>query len=117
MGNMIMSRAMDAGILKLGSCENGMQPLLKTVAAIPGDIVTVGNDGIAVNCKPIDNTGRIRFDHDGIPIPMIDEGVFLVERGRVWLISNYHKRSYDSRYFGAVSVNDIVGMAVPVLTE
>jgi type IV secretory pathway protease TraF len=45
------------------------------------------------------------------PVPA---GFHSVRTGEVWLLSVHHPRSFDSRYFGAVPVTNIQGVARPI---
>lgn len=40
-------------------------------------------------------------------------GRFQVQPGTVWLVSSYHPQSFDSRYFGPLSMGQIEGKAYP----
>jgi type IV secretory pathway protease TraF len=67
--------------------------------------------GVAVNGRWIEGTERI----GEIQTPRIAAGEYLVPADHVWVVSNYHPRSFDSRYFGPVKIGGILGLAKPVL--
>ena len=102
----------DRGFLELGDCPHTETvALLKPVAAVPGDRVSVTASGIAVN-------GRI-LPHS-VPehgMPAYPNGTYRVPRGHVWLISSYSAGSFDSRYFGPVPLTKLRGRAVPILVH
>ena len=50
------------GYIGKGDCPGGYEPLLKPVAAIPGDVVTVDADGIAVNGRSLTNSAALTVD-------------------------------------------------------
>jgi conjugative transfer signal peptidase TraF len=94
-----------------GSCPDTFAaPFLKPVAAIEGDTVQIRKGHLAmVNGKEMPNTvSRPSIE----PFP---DGTYLVKPGEVWVLSSYSPRSFDSRYYGPVSVLKIQGEAIPLL--
>jgi len=102
------------GYLVAGGCEGGTEPLVKPVAAVAGDMVTVAPEGIAVNGAAIGNTARLTQDSAGRALHPVPAGSYLVAPGQVWLLSGHTPRSFDSRYFGPVPVGNVLGLARPV---
>jgi len=84
--------------------------LLKPISAVAGDIVQIrSGHPVTVNGREIPNT---EAQPDKEPWP---DGTYTVKPGEVWLFSSYNIKSYDSRYFGPVSVSTIQGEAIPLL--
>ncbi len=112
----LFERARDAGYLAYGLCEGGFAPLIKRIAAVPGDQVTVTAAGVRINDALQAKSQKIATDSvgQGVPRAPISD---VVPAGHVLLLSDYSARSYDSRYFGAVPTGRIQGVVVPVLTE
>ncbi len=88
-------------------------PLLKHIAALPGQTVcrtgdTVTIDGIAAG---------IALDHDhlGRPLPRW-RGCDRLGGGEVFLMNRGVPESLDGRYFGPFPAASIIGQAVPVWT-
>jgi conjugative transfer signal peptidase TraF len=102
------------GYIPAGTCPGGREPLIKPVAAIPGDLVTVTARGLAVNGEPVADSGALDKDSAGRPLRPIAAGAYRVPADAVWLLSEHDPRSFDSRYFGAVPVANIQGIARPV---
>lgn len=98
-----------------GFCASGTAPLLKPVAAVAGDDVTVTAAGISVNGVPIPNSAARPHDAAGRPLHPIAPGTYRVAPGQVWLISSYSAESWDSRYLGPVPIADIRSLAQPIL--
>lgn len=98
------------------ACPGGYRPLFKPVAAMAGDVVTVAAEGISVNGRLLPNTKARAKDGEGRPLPVVARGSYPVLPGQVWVISTYNARSYDGRYFGAVPVKGVVGVAEPIAT-
>jgi conjugative transfer signal peptidase TraF len=105
------------GTVPYGRCPGGYEPLLKPVAAIAGDVVTVTPDGLQVNSEALPNSVALAADSAGQPLPQQPAGSFTVPEGELWLVSNYNAASFDSRYFGAVPVSLVLGTTQPVWTS
>lgn len=105
-------RAFLRGYLRRGLCSGGYAPLIKPVAALPGQTVEIGAtvviDGRQVVSSPI----RMR-DGQGRPIQAWFGGQ--VDPGTLFVLSSF-AGSYDSRYFGPLPVEGLLGLARPVFT-
>lgn len=102
------------GYLWDGDCPGHYLHLMKPVAAVAGDTVQVSRAGVAVNGRMIPNSRPSFRDPKGRSLAMFPAGLYRVPVGQVWLVSHYHPRSYDSRYYGPVPVRQIEGVAQPV---
>ena len=99
--------------VKSFGCGDGYAPLLKPIAARAGDNVTVSEAGVAVNGKLLPNSKQYPKDGIGRPMPLIPLGTYAVLPGTVWVISSYNRFSFDSRYFGAIHLDESVQYAKP----
>jgi conjugative transfer signal peptidase TraF len=95
-------------------CADGYLPLLKPVVAREGDIVRVSAAGIAVNGKPLEKSTPAEKDSRGRLLPLARRGTHVVGPGKIWVISTYHPGSFDSRYFGSISLSSVRAMSSPV---
>lgn len=103
----------DQGYIARGNGPGGCAPLLKRLVAIAGDYVEVESEGLRVNGAWVPNSARLAFDNKGHAIPCIaTTGV--VPPGWAWILSDYNDRSFDSRYFGPVRIEQIVSTARPL---
>ena len=103
------------GYIASGSCPGGHAPLLKPVAATPGDTVAVTASGlIAVNGELVRGSAQLAQDSAGRPLQPVQPGTYPVTNGQVWLLSGHDPRSFDSRYYGPVPANAVQGVARPV---
>ncbi|GJG89650.1 putative conjugal transfer protein TraF [Gemmatimonadetes bacterium T265] len=102
------------GYVMRGSCPGGAEPVLKRVAAVPGDTVVVDASGLHVNGRLLANSRALARDAAGRAAPAVTPGRIVVHVGMAWLWSPYSMRSYDSRYFGAVPTDGWVGLTYPV---
>jgi conjugative transfer signal peptidase TraF len=86
-------------------------PLLKHVAALPGQTVcrtddTIRIDGIAVGAA-------LNRDHLGRSLP-VWHGCRVILAGEVFLMNRQSVASLDGRYFGPLPTTTIVGRADPI---
>jgi conjugative transfer signal peptidase TraF len=85
-------------------------PLLKPIAALPGELVCVEEGGLYIGAETY---GQVYTEAGGYWLPHMT-GCLTVEEGEVFVASK-HYRSLDSRYFGPIKVGDITATATPVL--
>lgn len=97
-----------------GTCAEGLAPLLKPVVARAGDQVVVTARGLAVNGHELLHTAIPEHDSRGRPLPAVPPGTYPVRSGTVWVLSTYHPRSLDSRYYGAISEASIIDGMRPI---
>ncbi len=105
-GDVVVFKAPSGEPCAVDQCE-----YIKRVIGLPGDTVMVQNNRVFVNGKLLPETY--------LPDPAITnsgtflkEGMsFIVPRGRVILFGDNRPHSRDSREFGAVSLQGIVGRA------
>lgn len=88
-------------------------PLLKPVAALPGDAVCVQDEGVFIQGLFVAPVASV--DGAGRRLPRWRGCVTLAD-GEVFVLSTWSPRSVDSRYFGPVRVSTIAGVARPLWT-
>ncbi len=99
-----------------GVCPNGLEPLLKTVGAVAGDVVTLDAAGVSVNGVALPNTAALPADSAGQPLRPFPAGTYVVQPGQVFLFSSHDPRVFDSRYLGPIPTSSVIATATPVLT-
>ncbi|NTE89357.1 conjugative transfer signal peptidase TraF [Agrobacterium rubi] len=104
--------AWERGYVRHGLCAGGFAPLIKAVAALPGQRVAIG-DTVAIDGAVLD-ASLIR-ENDGQGRPIIPYSGGIVPPGHVFLHSSFAS-SYDSRYFGPIPISGLLGLATPILT-
>lgn len=105
----------ERGYIPTGGCPGGYEPLVKPIAAVPGDTVDVSTgDGVSVNDEPVSGTVQLARDSAGRVLKAFPPGAYPVAPGEVWLLSGHDPRSFDSRYFGPVPAANVQGVAQPV---
>lgn len=98
------------GYLASGRCPTAAEPLLKVVAAIAGDSVTVSANGVAVNGCLLPHSRALSQDAAGRRLSPWPHGHFQLRRGELWLYAA-NDRSWDSRYFGPLTDTNVVAKA------
>jgi conjugative transfer signal peptidase TraF len=102
------------GYLARGPCFNNTELLLKSIAAIAGDAVNVTAAGVLVDSCLLPHSRPIARDQSGrklVPWPL---GYYRLRQNLVWLYAS-NDRSWDSRYWGPLSLADIYAEAMPLL--
>jgi conjugative transfer signal peptidase TraF len=103
------------GYLPAGACPGGTAPLGKIVLALEGDEIDLRGDGIAVNGRPVPRSRLATLDSRGRPLPRQVRRPARLRRGEIFLFSPFDDRSFDSRYFGPVPQEAVLGVIAPVL--
>ncbi|MGO7042130.1 conjugative transfer signal peptidase TraF [Rhizobium acaciae] len=103
--------ALIRGYLRRGLCAGGFAPLIKTVVALAGKRVEVG-DHVVIDGRPVAASAVRKKDGEGRAIQPFSGGI--VPSGTLFLHSSFAS-SYDSRYFGPVPDSGLLGLARPVL--
>jgi conjugative transfer signal peptidase TraF len=88
-------------------------PMLKSVAAIPGDDVCSLGGRLRVNGR--DQARIAERDARGVALPHW-RGCRRLTPGEVFVLSTHAPNSFDSRYFGPVPMNAVIGVYRPFLT-
>lgn len=81
-------------------------PLIKTVWAVPGEQICYENGHVYVQGRP--PLRVLKQDGLGRPLPSYD-GCYAIPKDEVFLISSDVQTSFDSRYFGPVPQDNILG--------
>jgi conjugative transfer signal peptidase TraF len=105
------------GYLGPGACKSGVRPLGKIVLAVEGDVVTFEQDRIRVNGEGVANSETASKDSRGRALPHYAWGEHRMGPGELWLFSPYHRKAFDSRYFGPVRVSQAVSVIEPLWTQ
>jgi signal peptidase I len=100
----------DIVVLNPPSEANADKPYIKRVIGLPGDTLEVRENGVYIN--------GIRLDEpylDGKPSPCIENsqvcGPVEIPEGSVYVMGDNRTNSEDSRYFGLVPIDNIIGKA------
>jgi len=115
--------------------------LVKRVIGLPGDAIELKNDVLVINGKPLsyclDDPGTFQTDIFEDPSPLVVReqlgskdhfvmilpsrpalrtfGAIVVPKGKYFVMGDSRDNSHDSRYFGAVARDQIIGCVSAVL--
>lgn len=103
--------ALERGYLRSGLCPGGFAPLIKTVVAGAGQRVEIRAD-VIIDGHPLAHSTVRKSDGAGRAVEPFSGG--MVPPGFIFLHSSFAS-SYDSRYFGPVPVQGVLGLARPLL--
>lgn len=104
--------ARERGYLRTGLCPGWMSPLLKTVVALPGQIIDIG-ELVTIDDRELPRSVLRPVDAEGRKLSTFAGGV--VPPHHAFLHSSF-AGSYDSRYFGPIPLSGLLGRAHPVFT-
>lgn len=107
-----MREARARGYLRFGLCAGRVAPLIKTVVATSGQVIEIHED-VRIDGRPLRHSRVARTDGQRREMVHYDGGV--VPPGAVFLHSEF-PGSFDSRYFGPLPMDGILGLAHEVWT-
>ncbi len=102
------------GYLSPGPCADDTELLLKSIAAVAGDVVDITAAGVLINGCLLVRSRPVAHDRSGRRLAPWRPGYHRLAAGEVWLYAA-DERSWDSRYWGPASVADLQAEAVPLL--
>ena len=89
-------------------------PLLKRVAAVPGQRVC--RTGLAITVDGVPMGDALDRDRRGRPLP-VWQGCRSVAAGELFLMNWQVRDSLDGRYFGPLPATAVIGRATPLYTD
>lgn len=99
--------AVKRGYLQTGKCENGISPVGKKVIAKRGDHVKIDENGIEINGILIRNSKPKNADDKNRMLTYSKIDICLLEGE--YIVSSEYEDSYDSRYFGIIRKDQVIG--------
>ncbi|MCT7378241.1 S26 family signal peptidase [Chelativorans salis] len=114
-GDLVLVRAPDsiAELAEIRGYLSGNVPLVKHIAALPGEHVCAFNEIIIIGGQIV--ARRLGADRQGRPLPWWNACRRLAGDA-VFLLNSDAPGSFDSRYFGPVPATNIIGRLVPLWT-
>jgi signal peptidase I len=88
-------------------------PFIKRVIGLPGDEVTLKDDGLVyVNGTPLDEPYTYT-NAAGVHEPTTNSGVqrWVIPAGDLFVMGDHRAASADSRVFGPIAISDVIGRA------
>lgn len=108
--------ALERNYLSVGSCKERVEPVIKKVVAVGGDVVELTPKLIIVNGVVLPHSTTFLRDEDNRSIPAIARGRYKLSDTDVWLYGERDVKSWDSRYFGAINKASIRSILKPIFT-
>jgi conjugative transfer signal peptidase TraF len=112
----IFAMAVDRGYISKGYTPAGCVPLIKRLAGIAGDRVTIDLAGVEVNGVRLTNSAPLTKDAAGRPLHFYPLQNYILGPNEVLLMSEYSAASWDARYFGPLQATTIESVITPILT-
>lgn len=104
------------GYTGAGNCADGTAPLIKPVAAMGPSQVFITDNGVLIGDKLAADSKPLKTDSNTQPLPVL-RGKIRIPENSLFLLSNHHRLSLDSRYFGPVPVSAVSMIVAPLFTE
>lgn len=93
----------------VGVRTRGRDDLIKRVVGLPGETVEIRSNRVLVDGAALAEP----YLDDGATMP--DEGPFQVGEDEVFLMGDNRQFSFDSRRFGPIALEDVIGRAFVVI--
>ena len=97
-----------------GDCPGGSQALIKKIAALPGQVVTVTKTGVWIDGRLWPMSTPLTHDTAGRTLAP-DYGTHTIQLGTVWVMG-LSPKAWDSRYYGSIPDADLLSREKAVLT-
>lgn len=89
-------------------------PLLKHIAALPGQVVCRTGKAVTVNGRPLGDA--LKRDRMRRPLP-VWQGCRRLAADEIFLMNPAVPDSFDGRYFGPTPTRTVIGKAMPLYTD
>jgi conjugative transfer signal peptidase TraF len=110
----IAQQGLSRGYLQTGPCVGSAEPVWKIAGALPGDIIDIERDWIAVSGGRIPHGAVASHDSAGRPLHRASWGNHKVAGREVWLLGLNDRRRWESRYFGPVPLASVWAQVEPI---
>jgi conjugative transfer signal peptidase TraF len=112
----LFALAKERGYLGAGYSAAGCGALIKRLAGVAGDRVTIDSAGVQVNGIRLPNSAPCNCDGAGRALQPYLLKDHILGPDEVLLMSDYSPASFDSRYFGLLRRTTIESVITPLLT-
>lgn len=110
-----LDREYVAASVNFSGCPYHHQALMKPIAGVAGDKLKIDNQQIWVNGKALPNVTILTYDGDNRAMPKVSLPE-IIPPDHFLVIASYHPYSWDSRYYGLITKQQILGAVIPVWT-
>lgn len=92
----------------VGIRTRGLDDLIKRVVGLPGDTIEIRDGELLINGSPVEEP----YTDDSF---LLDFGPVDVAEGTVFVMGDNRDESFDSRRFGAIPTEDLIGRAFVII--
>jgi len=93
----------------VGVRTRGRDDLIKRVVGLPGETLEIRDNRVVIDGVPLDEP----YLENGVSMP--DEGPFTIGLEEVFLMGDNREFSFDSRRFGAIPLDEVIGRAFVII--
>jgi len=94
------------------TCKDSVPILLKKIVALENSKIEIDKNKIYINGVLQEKSTVFLVGRGGNILE--EQSNQIIQKGMFWAMSDYNERSYDSRYFGQIPLENIKGKAVPI---
>ncbi|MBD6945046.1 conjugative transfer signal peptidase TraF [Vibrio parahaemolyticus] len=111
--NKAMRMALHRDYIKMGLCRGGFTPAIKKIIAMEGDTVSFDSGMVHINGQAVTKASVLPTDSQGRAMPQL--APFTLQKNEFFMMSDHRPiDSFDSRYYGVVSLDHLLGHIEPV---
>ncbi|WP_017167697.1 conjugative transfer signal peptidase TraF [Xanthomonas phaseoli] len=108
--------ARERGYIGSGFCPGDYGYMMKKVLAAKGDTVSVTPQGVTVNGELLPHSKPLPSDTAGRPLPHMSAERYTLGESELLLMTDRSATSFDARYFGPVTREQVKSVIRPVFT-
>lgn len=102
-------------------CKDGIEPVIKKVIGIEGDMITVDTHLTTVThqeTSEIYPAPLMTISSSGHVVPRtFNQSKIRLSKNKIWIYGSYdYNQSWDSRYFGPISSQHVIGKMKEIIT-
>lgn len=112
----IFEAARERGYIGPGFCPGNYGYMMKKVLAAKGDTVSVTPQGVTVNGELLSYSKPLLADGVGRPLLGMSDERYTLGESELLLMTDSSATSFDARYFGAITREQVKSVIRPVFT-
>lgn len=112
----VFDNARERGYIGSGFCPGDYGYMMKKVLAAKGDTVSVTPQGVTVNGALLPYSKPLLADGVGRPLPRMSDERYTLGASELLLMTDSSATSFDARYFGAITREQVKSVIRPIFT-